>query len=75
MLINTLGASCHITYNEAGLYNITKMNKLIQGSLGNVSSTKKGKICIKVPQVNDSEWVHVLWTVKYLPKLVQICIP
>ena len=38
--IGILGASCHITYDDAGLYNIAEINELVQRSLGNMSDAK-----------------------------------
>ena len=42
--IRHLGVSCHITNNDTGLYNITNIDKLIQGSTGIMLATKKGKL-------------------------------
>ena len=50
--INDSGASCHITNENTGLYNV--VNKLVQGSSGNTSATKRGKFCINVCQVDGT---------------------
>ena len=47
-----------------GLYDITDMNKLIQGSLGSMSTTKK-VTSRKKRQVSCSEMLHNQWPVKY----------
>ena len=58
--IRDSGASCHITNDDTSLYNITKINELIQGSYGIMPAMKKGKLCIKVCQGNRIEWVCTL---------------
>ena len=50
--IGDLGASRHNANNDTGLYNITNINELVQGSLGSMSITKKGKLHMKVHQVH-----------------------
>ena len=39
--IGNSGASCLMTNNDASLYDITKINELVQGSPGNMSFTKE----------------------------------
>ena len=46
--IGDLGASCHITNDDTGLYNINDINELIQGSSSIMPATKKGKLQVKV---------------------------
>ena len=58
--IDNSGASCHITNNNTGLYDITEINKLVQGILGIISATIKGKLCMKVCPVDGSENVYSL---------------
>ena len=41
-------ASCHITNDNTGLFDIINIDKLIQGSSGNMPVTKKGKLCINI---------------------------
>ena len=60
-------ALCHITNNDIGLFNITKIYKLVQSSTGHMFTTKKGKLFVNAGQVDSIEWVHILWFVKYLP--------
>ena len=55
MWIGDSGTLCHITNNDTGLYNVTKINKSIEGSVGSMSATKKGKLCMKVHQVDSTE--------------------
>ena len=66
--IGSLSASCHITYDDTSLCDITDINKLVQGSSGNMSAMKKSKLCIRVYKVNGSEKLQVLWLVKYYSK-------
>ena len=66
--IGDLGASCHITNDDTGLYNINDINELIQGSSSIMPATKKSKLQVKVRQVNRAEQVHTLWPVKFCPK-------
>ena len=64
-MIWQFGSSCHITNNGTGLYDVAKINELVQGNSDYVSTTKKGKIDLKVNQVDGSEPVHILWPMKY----------
>ena len=68
---NTIGdscTSCHFMNNDTGLFNIININKMIQKSSGNMPATKKEKLCVNVQQVDGTEWVHTLWSVKFCPK-------
>ena len=65
--IGDSGASCYITNDEHGMYDITEIDELIQGSSGIMPTTKKGKLCMTVRQVNRQEQVHTLWPVKFCP--------
>ena len=56
--------SCHITNNDAGLFDIIDINKLIKGSSKNMSAKKKGKLCFSIQQVDGTEWDHTLLPVK-----------
>ena len=54
--IGNLGASCHITYDDIGLYGITNINKFVQGNLG---IGKKGKLqvkCVKLMEANNNTY-------------------
>ena len=42
--IRDSGASCHITNNDTGLYDITNIDKSIQGRSGIMPAMKKGKL-------------------------------
>ena len=42
--IGDSGASCHMTNCNTGLYNITDINKSIQGSSGIMPAMKKSKL-------------------------------
>ena len=66
--IGDLGASCHITNNNTGLYDVTNIDESIQGSSRILPTMKKGKPWFKVHQVNGTEQVHILWPVKFFPK-------
>ena len=61
------GASSHITNDDTGLYDITDIDESIQGSPGIMTATKKGKLQVKVRQVNGTEQVHTL-TCEVLPQ-------
>ena len=63
--IGDLGASCHITNNDDGMYDIININKSIQGSSGIMLATKKGKLQVIELQFNGEEQVHTLWPVKF----------
>ena len=65
--IGDSGASCHITNNDTGLYDVMDINESIQGSSGIMPATKKGKLQVKVRQVNGTEQVHTLWPAKFCP--------
>ena len=54
MWIHDLGSSCHIIKHGSGLYDMTNINKLVQGSWGNMPAMKKGNIHMKVSLVNES---------------------
>ena len=60
-------ASCHITNDESGMYDVIDINKSIQGSSGIMPATKKGKLHITVCQVNGQEQVHTLCPLKFCP--------
>ena len=59
------GASCHITNDDTDLYDITDINESIQGSSSIMPATKKGKLQVKVCQVDGTEQVHTLWPEKF----------
>ena len=62
-------ASCHIMNNDIGLFDIINIDKLIQGSSGNMPVTKKGKLCVNVRQVDGTEGVHTLLPMNFFPKV------
>ena len=68
-LIGYLDASCNITNNDTGLYDVAKINESAQESFGNMSTMKKSKLQMKVHQVNGSKRLHVLWPMKYCTKV------
>ena len=49
------------------MYDVIDIDESIQGSSGIVPTTKKGKLQVKVWQVNGEEQVHTLWPVKFCP--------
>ena len=65
--IGDSSASCHITNDKKGMFDVIEIDKLIQGSSGTIPSTKKGKLRVIVWQVNGQEQVHTLWPVKFCP--------
>ena len=60
-------ASCRITKDKNGMYDVTEIDEYIQGSSGILPAMKKGKLCMTVRQVNRQEQVHTLWPVKFCP--------
>ena len=66
--IRDSGASCHITNDNIGIYDIIIFDELIQGSSSIMSAMKMGKLHVNVCQVNRTEWVHTPWPVKFCPK-------
>ena len=67
--IEDSGASCHITNNSTSLFDIIDINESLQGSSRNMLAMKKGKLCINVWQVDGTDWVYTLWSVKLCPKV------
>ena len=65
--IRDLGASCHITNDDTGLYDIINIIESIKGSSGIMPAMKKGKLQVMVCQVNGEEQSHTLWPVKFCP--------
>ena len=63
--IGDSGASCHITNNKSGMYDVIDIEESIQGSSGIMPATKKDKLQVTVRQVNGQEQVHTLWPVKF----------
>ena len=47
------------------LLHVTKVNKLVQGSLGSMQATKKEKLHVHICQVDGTEWAHTLWPIKF----------
>ena len=66
-LIRDLGASCHITNNDNGMYDVIDIDEWIQGSFDIMPAMKKCKLRVTVRQVNGEEQVHTLWPVKFCP--------
>ena len=67
--IRDSGTLCHTTNNDKGLYDVTNIYKLVQGSSGRMATTEKGKLHMKVCQVNGSKQLHMLWPVNYCAKV------
>ena len=68
MLIEDSCAICYITNGNTNLFNVTKIYELVQGSVGSILCSKKGKFHINLCQVDGNEWVHTLWPMKFFPK-------
>ena len=64
--IRDLGASCHITNDNTN--NVINIDESIQDSSSIMPATKKGKLPVKLHQVNRTEQVHTLWLMKFCPK-------
>ena len=59
-----MGASCHVTNDDTGLYDITA-----QGHSGSMTAAIKGKLHTKACQVDGSEKLHILWPMKHCSKV------
>ena len=68
-LIRDSGTPCHITNNDADMYDNNKINWLIQGSSSIMLTMKKDKLCVNVHQVDGTKGVHTLWPMKFCPKV------
>ena len=66
--IGDSGALFHIMNDDTSLFNVIDINELIQGSSRNKPATKKGKLCVNIQQVDETECVHTQWSVKFCPK-------
>ena len=66
--IGNSDALCHISNDNTCHYDVTNINKLVQGSSGNMSTTKKGKLLMKACQVDGIKKLHILWCTKYCAK-------
>ena len=65
--IGDSGASCYITNDDKGMYDVIDIDESIQGSSGIMPAMKKGKLQVTVHQVNGNEKVHTLRPVKFCP--------
>ena len=54
---------------------VTDINKSVQGSSGNMSVSKKGKLCMKLWQVDGRKRVQCYCLGSIVQKLVKICTP
>ena len=54
-------ASCHITNDDNGMYDVIDIDESIQGSYSIIPATLKGKLQVIVCQVDEEEQVHTLW--------------
>ena len=66
--IGNSSASCHITNNDTGLFDVIDINKSIKGSSDVMPAMKKFKLWVNVWQDNRTESVHTLFLVKFCPK-------
>ena len=58
----------HIANNDTGIYDVTNIDKLVQGSSGNMSTAKMGELHVKVRQVSDKKRLHIILPVKHCAK-------
>ena len=58
--IEDSGASCHITKDETSLFDVTEINKSVQGSLGSIPVTKNRKLHMNIWQVDGNVFVVIL---------------
>ena len=64
------GASCHMTNNDAAMFDCTSIKSEVQyGNGGMLVAEKIGKIRVKVMQIDGREQVIVLENCKYVPGL------
>ena len=61
-----MGLLCHIINNDSGLYDVTSMIKLVDGSSESIPTTKRDKLHMKVKQLEWSEKMHIIWPFKIL---------
>ena len=58
-------ALCHIANDDTSLFDVTNIDKSVQGILGNMPTMKK--LHINVHQVNGNDGLHTLWPIKFCP--------
>ena len=58
--IEDSSASCYVTNDDTGMYDITDIDESIQGSSNILPAMKKGKLHVNVCQVDGTEWVQTL---------------
>ena len=68
--IGDSGALCHIMNCDTGLFDVTDINKLIQGSSRSMLAIKKGMHFTNVGKVDITEWVYALWPGSFAPRPV-----
>ena len=69
-LISNFGA-----WYQTSLFNVTGIKELVEGSSGNMSTTKKNKLCGTAHKVNGTEWIHILLPITIAPRQVQPIFP
>ena len=60
-------ASCHITNDNNGMYDVINIDELIQGNSRIMPTKKKDKLRVTVCQVNGEEHVQTLCPLKFCP--------
>ena len=68
MWIRDSSASCHIMSNDTDLFDVINIDKSIQGSSSIMPTMKKGNLQVQVWKVDETEWVHTLWPIKFFPE-------
>ena len=48
---------CCITNDDTGIFDVTIINKSVEGSLGSIPATNKGKLCVHIHQVDSIKQV------------------
>ena len=69
LMISNSGASCYNANNDSEMCDITEINELVLGNSGNMEVAIKGKLYVKLRPFDWSEFLHILWTVKYCKKV------
>ena len=65
MWIGDSGTYCHVINDDTGMNDSIEIDESVQGSSGNVKGTQKCKLYAKLIQVDGSEILHNIWSVKY----------
>ena len=68
MMCTISGNTYFYSNDDIGLFNVININELLHGSSRIMPATEEGKLCVNIQQVDGTEQVHNLWSVKFCPK-------